>query len=124
MVKPHDKPADVTRIDDEILVDGPDGMTSSMTVEAARETAQRLEDAIADQPAAGDAEPDDLKRYAEPATARAENGEVFVDCADGDTTVFTPEAALETARRVEHAAVEVIVDRGVASAGRADKDAG
>lgn len=121
MVKPHDKPADVARVDDEILVDGPDGLTSSMTVDAARETAQRLEDAVADRPAAGDAEP---KRYAEPATARAEKGEVFVDCADGDTTVFTPEAALETARRVEHAAVEVIVDRGVASAERADKDAG
>lgn len=43
MVKPHDKPAKVERVDDEILVNGPDGMTASMTPEAALETAQRLE---------------------------------------------------------------------------------
>ena len=43
MVKPHDKPAKVERVDDEILVNGPDGMTTSMTPEAALETAQRLE---------------------------------------------------------------------------------
>ena len=43
MVKPHEKPAKVERVDDEILVNGPDGMTTSMTPEAALETAQRLE---------------------------------------------------------------------------------
>lgn len=44
MVKPYDKPANVTRVDDEILIDGPDGMTTSMTPEAALKTARRLED--------------------------------------------------------------------------------
>jgi hypothetical protein len=115
MVKPHDKPADVTEVGDEILVDGPDGMTTSLTRAAALETAQRLESAAGRPEAEGSAS-DEAKRYDEPATARVENGEVFVDCVDGDTTVFTPEAALETARRVEQAAVEVIVERGRDSA--------
>lgn len=43
MVKPHDKPAKVERVDDEVLIDGPDGMTASLTPEAALKTAQRLE---------------------------------------------------------------------------------
>ncbi|PAX07258.1 hypothetical protein [Sphingomonas lenta] len=44
MVKPQDRPAKVERVDDEVLIDGPDGMTASLTPEAALETAQRLED--------------------------------------------------------------------------------
>lgn len=44
MVKPHDKAAEVTRVDGEILIDGPDGMTTSLTPEAALKTARRLED--------------------------------------------------------------------------------
>ena len=44
MVKPHSEPAQVERADGEILIDGPDGMTSSLTPEAALETAKLLED--------------------------------------------------------------------------------
>ena len=44
MVKPHSEPAQVDRVDGEILVDGPDGMTSSLTPEAALKTARRLEE--------------------------------------------------------------------------------
>lgn len=66
MVKPHDKPSRVERVGDEILLNGPDGMTASMTPEAALETARLLErvavEAMAARPgdgaeAAGDGAP-------------------------------------------------------------------
>lgn len=43
-MKPHETPAKVDRVDGEILVDGPDGMTTSLTPEAALQTAKRLEE--------------------------------------------------------------------------------
>ncbi len=48
MSKPHDKPSKVTSAEGEVLIDGPDGMTSSMTPEAALETARRLGDVAVD----------------------------------------------------------------------------
>lgn len=67
MVKPQDKPAKVSRADDEILIDGPDGMTASLTPDAALKTAEALENKAVEAIVARDAEehappPDDLPR--------------------------------------------------------------
>ncbi len=52
------------------------------------------------------------KHFSEAANVKVEAGEVVVDCPDGGSTGFTPEAALETARRLGDMAVEAIIERG------------
>ena len=63
------------------------------------------------------------KHFSEAADVKVAGGEVVVDCPDGESTGFTPEAALETARRLGDMAVEVIIERGRAGTAAATPDA-
>ena len=45
--KAHDKPSDVTPIDGEVAVNGPDGIGYAMTPGAAEQTSERMRDAAA-----------------------------------------------------------------------------
>jgi hypothetical protein len=56
------------------------------------------------------------KHFSEAAEVKVDKGEVVVDCPDGESTAFTPEAALETAQRLGDMAVEAIIKRGQADA--------
>lgn len=56
------------------------------------------------------------KHFSEPAEVKVKGGEVVVDCPDGKSTAFTPEAALKTAQRLGDMAVEAIIERGQAEA--------
>lgn len=56
------------------------------------------------------------KHYSEAAEVKIEGGEVVVDCPDGESSAFTPEAALKTAQRLGDMAVEAIIERGRAEA--------
>lgn len=47
MHEPYDEPTNVTAVDGEVQLNGPDGITVSMTPEAAVETSSRLFEAAA-----------------------------------------------------------------------------
>lgn len=60
--KAHDQPSNVTPIDGEVAVNGPDGIGFSMTPNAAAKTGERLRDAASEarsQPERAAAEEDD-----------------------------------------------------------------
>ena len=59
------------------------------------------------------------KSFDEPASVKVEGGEVVVDCPDGVTSAWTPEAALKTAQALGDKAVEAIIERGRAADGKA-----
>ena len=63
------------------------------------------------------------KHFSEAANVKLDDGEVVVDCPDGESTGFTPEAALETAQRLGDMAVEAIIERGRAGTEAAKPDA-
>lgn len=46
--KAIDRPLEVERVDGEVVITGPDGINGSLTVDAARETAKRLSEALGD----------------------------------------------------------------------------
>lgn len=62
------------------------------------------------------------KHFSEPAEVKVSDGEVVVDCPDGESSAFTPEAALETAQRLGDMAVEAIIERGQAEAAKSSVD--
>jgi hypothetical protein len=62
------------------------------------------------------------KHFSEAAEVKVDKGEVVVDCPDGESTAFTPEAALETAQRLGDMAVEAIIERGQADAAKSSTD--
>lgn len=54
-----------------------------------------------------------------PSKVTHEDDEVFIDGPDGVAVSMTPEAALETAKSLEQAAVQVIIERATAAEGAA-----
>lgn len=46
--KAYDQPSDVTSVDGEVTMNGPDGLGLSMTPDAAHQTGERLRDAAAE----------------------------------------------------------------------------
>jgi predicted phosphoribosyltransferase len=59
MDEAHDTPSEVTRVDGVVIVDGPDGVATTMTPKAALETAQRLTDQAIEALVANDTAPAD-----------------------------------------------------------------